>query len=274
MSRPLSVLTSLMLIAAAAACAPKQDTGSIQTPPPPSPAASQSWFIASALGTEILPGSTRERPSLNISNGAISGHAGCNRFNGQIANPPAAGFASPVSRDAPAPWLAGGVVTTRMACEPAAMAVEAKVTEALRRAYGLREGLAVAELLDQAGQPVMRLVPAGAPPAGSSLEGRVWQLVSIGGQPVTIAPKPTLEISSNRLAGNGGCNQFGGSVTVTGGALRTVAGAMTMMACLDNNRNQLEMTYTQALWAATAYEQSGNRLVITGTGARLEFEAR
>lgn len=274
MSKPLSVLPGLALMAITAACAPQHDTGSVPPPLPPSPAASQSWFIASALGTEILPGSTRERPSLNISNGAISGHAGCNRFNGQIANQPAAGVASSVNANAPAPWLTGGVATTRMACEPAAMAVEAKVTEALRRAYGLREGLGVAELLDQAGQPVMRLVPAGAPPAGGSIEGRVWQLVSIGGQPVTITPRPTLEISGNQLAGNGGCNQFGGSVTVTGDRLRTMAGAMTMMACVDNTRNQLETAYTQALWAASAFEQSGNRLVITGTGARLEFEAR
>jgi heat shock protein HslJ len=63
-----------------------------------------------------------------------------------------------------------------------------------------------------------------------------WQLVDLAGTPIVPGSKPTLAFPDvGRLAGDGFCNRFTGSVNVAGDILKMGALASTRMACLDNN---------------------------------------
>jgi heat shock protein HslJ len=75
--------------------------------------------------------------------------------------------------------------------------------------------------------------------------------------------KPDGEIS-----GNGGCNQFAGSYTISGNAIKIGPLMSTRMGCPGTIR--LEGTFLGVLQAATTFEQDGTKLVLfDATGAKL-----
>jgi heat shock protein HslJ len=87
-----------------------------------------------------------------------------------------------------------------------------------------------------------------------SLPGSEWQLVDIAGTPIVHGSKPTLAFPDvGRVAGNGSCNRFTGSVNVEGDIIKMGALASTRMACTNNNISQQEDTYLKALQAATHF---------------------
>lgn len=79
---------------------------------------------------------------------------------------------------------------------------------------------------------------------------------------------PTLNIEANKISGNGGCNNYFGTLTMDAASGNFVASQMgsTKMAC-DNLSS--EQNYFQMLAKATKYVSSGNSLELYQGGLLL-----
>src|SRR5215469_15356633 len=112
---------------------------------------------------------------------------------------------------------------------------------------------------------------ASTPPVSASapltLLGTEWLLVDVNGTPPLPKVQATLSfVEANRVAGNGSCNRFTGSVAVSGNKLRVGPLASTRMACLNDNVGAQEDKYLKALGAATRYAWQDPYLVIDCDG--------
>lgn len=68
-------------------------------------------------------------------------------------------------------------------------------------------------------------------PAALLPSGGRWVVTAIDGAPLPAGITPTLTREGNRIGGNGGCNQYGGGITIRGERLSIGQLASTMMAC-------------------------------------------
>lgn len=113
-----------------------------------------------------------------------------------------------------------------------------------------------------------------APAAPLALAGTTWQLVAIDGRQPPAGSRLTLEIAADRVTGNGGCNEFGGALTLdpATGSLAIGDLVSTKRACVDPAANDLEQAYLARLDASTsvALDATG-RLVLAGGGGMLIF---
>jgi len=110
-------------------------------------------------------------------------------------------------------------------------------------------------------------VKAATPAAPFSLVGTEWMLADLAGTPVIADSKASLTfLEVGRAAGNGSCNRFTGSVTITGDALKFGPLASTRMACMDGGVSAQEDAYLKALAAANRYEYRDPELRIYATG--------
>jgi heat shock protein HslJ len=107
---------------------------------------------------------------------------------------------------------------------------------------------------------------APAPSAAStpaSLVGTEWTLRDVAGTPALATPQATIQFpEAGRVAGNGSCNRFTGSVEISGLNLKFGPLASTRMACMDNGVSDQEAHYLQALGAATRYALENGDLLI------------
>lgn len=75
----------------------------------------------------------------------------------------------------------------------------------------------------------------GAPETGdprtARLDGTAWRIEALDGRPINQTRPTRLAFADGRLSGNAGCNQFGGSYTITGARLVTDRVFATRMAC-------------------------------------------
>ena len=144
----------------------------------------------------------------------------------------------------------------------------------LRRVLGLAllVALLVALVACDAADPV--------PPAGGSrpqtLQGTNWSVLTVAGR----APQPgvsmTINFAATTARGSGGCNQFGGTYQYEAatGRIAFAELGMTAMACVENQRMDLEAAYVQALGRATQIDVDADRhLVIGGPGGVVVFAA-
>ncbi len=98
---------------------------------------------------------------------------------------------------------------------------------------------------------------------GASLAGTEWVLRDIAGSPALEKPQATLTFpEAGHAAGNGSCNQFNGSVSISGASIKFGPLAATRMACMENDISEQEDRYLKALGAATRYELRGEKLLI------------
>lgn len=113
--------------------------------------------------------------------------------------------------------------------------------------------------------------PANSPAANSpgpaspaiSLPGTEWVLADLNGTPPV--PKVHAGLSfdeAGHVAGNGSCNRFTGSATISGDTLKIGLLASTRMACLNDNVGVQEDKYLKALGAATRYAWQDPHLII------------
>jgi heat shock protein HslJ len=99
------------------------------------------------------------------------------------------------------------------------------------------------------------------------LTGTEWVLTDLAGTPALPGGKATLAFpEAGRVAGNGSCNRFTGSVTVTGDQLKIGPLASTRMACFDEAVSQQEDKYLKALGAVTRYSYQDPYLLIYVNG--------
>lgn len=128
-----------------------------------------------------------------------------------------------------------------------------------------------------AGSPVEVLVRRVAEPVSrgsAALEGTVWQLQTLGGEPASPGAngKPVdfqLQAEETRVGGFSGCNRYMGSYTREGESdhgspLSFGPLAGTMMACADGG--ELEQRYLKSLAGVTAYTLEGDVLSLLSGG--------
>jgi heat shock protein HslJ len=103
----------------------------------------------------------------------------------------------------------------------------------------------------------------GLPSSQLSLVGTEWALADLNGTPPLPNVQATLSFSeAGRIAGNGSCNRFTGSVTISRDTLKIGPLASTRMACLNDNVGAQEDKYLKALGAANHYAWQDPYLVI------------
>ena len=108
------------------------------------------------------------------------------------------------------------------------------------------------------------------------IEGPVWRLVQLGGQPPLVAdtdaqraPHLRFDAASGRVSGSGGCNRIFGSYSIGAGKLLISQLAATKMACAEPQRSRTESDFLGALQATTAYRLAGpGQLVLLDAGGR------
>ena len=98
------------------------------------------------------------------------------------------------------------------------------------------------------------------------LGGTAWRLEDLGGAGVIDDAQATLEFADGGgVSGNGSCNQFRGTVTVTGRAISFGPLAMTRKACPEAIMNQ-ENAFLAALGQAERFEVKDSMLYIQSKG--------
>ncbi len=100
----------------------------------------------------------------------------------------------------------------------------------------------------------------GAPQA--DLNGTVWTLTSLNGQPVLDGTQPTLAFADGQASGNASCNSFGGDYTLSGDELTFGALMSTLMACFPEEVMDQEQAYLSALASTASYQVDGNTLIL------------
>jgi heat shock protein HslJ len=100
-----------------------------------------------------------------------------------------------------------------------------------------------------------------------ALLGTEWLLADLNGTPPLPKVQATLSfLESGRVAGNGSCNRFTGSVIVSGDSFKIGPLASTRMACLNDSVGAQEDNYLKALGAATRYTWQDPYLVLSCDG--------
>jgi heat shock protein HslJ len=106
---------------------------------------------------------------------------------------------------------------------------------------------------------------AEVPPNYLALE---WRLLALDGA-APGAVEVTIDLSvAGRVAGQAPCNRYSGAYAGTLPDFRPGAVAATRMAC---DHLALENTFFAVLGKVTEARVEGDRLILTGPGARLEF---
>lgn len=95
-----------------------------------------------------------------------------------------------------------------------------------------------------------------------------WILTSLNGEKASDAfkgkiPTMTIDLSSKRISGNSGCNQYTGGFTYSKGILSAPKLAGTMMACMEAN---MEYEFNQMLGQDNTVSVVGNILTLSQGG--------
>lgn len=99
------------------------------------------------------------------------------------------------------------------------------------------------------------------------LVGTTWQAETIAGQPVLAGVVSTVSFAaSDRIAGSGGCNRYGGALRREGGRLQVGPLVSTRMACAPEVMAQ-EDRFLAAIEAAERFRREGARLFLDSTGS-------
>lgn len=102
---------------------------------------------------------------------------------------------------------------------------------------------------------------------GASLQGTVWRLEDLAGAGLAPDTEATLEFPAEegKVAGNGSCNRFFGSVDLTGATIKFGQMGSTRMACPEPIAGQ-ETRYLKALESAERFTSDGATLLIYCAG--------
>jgi len=110
--------------------------------------------------------------------------------------------------------------------------------------------------------------------AAHSLWGTSWRLLAIDGDSLVGGAAPTLSFPEpGRVAGEGGCNSYFGSVALGDGVIELGRLASTRMAC-PGAAGKRESDYFRVLRASEGFKREGETLVVTDEAgeSRLRFE--
>jgi heat shock protein HslJ len=120
-----------------------------------------------------------------------------------------------------------------------------------------------------------------AQPAGShaatpaTLTGHTWTLTRlvIGGDDKILSSANPITLSfqaqDHALSGNGGCNAYGASYTLTGSQIHITDLRSTLVFCEDADVMDLEAAYTQALQRVDSVRIDGDTLTLEGANGQI-----
>ena len=104
------------------------------------------------------------------------------------------------------------------------------------------------------------------PTTSGNLEGSRWQLEDLAGKPVLANSQATLAFpEAGKVAGNGSCNRFTGSVEIRGSAIKFGPLAATRMMCEPDASSQ-ETQYLKTLEGAQRFEVKDGKLYLYMSG--------
>lgn len=96
----------------------------------------------------------------------------------------------------------------------------------------------------------------------ATFDNTQWQLHTIDGRALPDALSVTMDFTAETFGGSGFCNQYGGRYRVTGNTIVLTDIASTMMACLDDSRNQLEQQHMVALGRVRTFVMKDQTLTL------------
>jgi heat shock protein HslJ len=106
------------------------------------------------------------------------------------------------------------------------------------------------------------------------IEGPVWRLEQLGGEPVSSTGDPQRDPQlqfdrRGRVSGSGGCNRVSGTFERDGNSLKMGQLASTRMACADPARSASEAQFFAALQSTASYRLQGpSRMSLLDSGGR------
>ncbi len=106
----------------------------------------------------------------------------------------------------------------------------------------------------------------------TTLAASAWRVVAVNGRPPIAGSEPTAVFAAAEVKGSAGCNSYGGRYTYdpSTGAIAFQDLGMTLMACAEPARNDIEALFTRAInQAATASIDPAGRLVLSGPGGEI-----
>jgi len=195
--------------------------------------------------------------------GSVSGSTGCNSYSvGYTLNESQISFGLPISN--------------LKACATGAKQ-ESDYLALFENAQTYQLGIDALEIRSDDGSQVMRFSSQNLP-----LENVRWKLSSINGQPlpedVTAnvifipADSPIAQGSENSISGNGGCNTFTGSYSLTGDAFTTSPLAQTQMMC-EESAIRIDEIFVSGLQNVKSYQIILDQLTIITASSSLLFHA-
>jgi len=189
----------------------------------------------------------------------IAGHDGCNAFSGGVA----------LSRSTIA--VSDRLMGTMMACASDVEARARAYREALVRARALARADGSLRLMDADGKTLATFAAA-----STSLSGTHWEAVSYhdGKQAVIslrVGTRITARFSDDgRMTGNGGCNNYFASYSVTENSISIGPAGTTRRVCAEpGGLMEQEAQYLRALTEATNFRLSADRLELRGASGTL-----
>lgn len=109
----------------------------------------------------------------------------------------------------------------------------------------------------------------------SYLEGRVFVLTSVNGQPFTSRERtPELRFSENMQISGRICNTFGGQGTLKNNVLTVPQMVSTLMMCADDRLNTIERDFSTILREGADISVSNQTLRLSRGGTTLEYVER
>ncbi len=84
-----------------------------------------------------------------------------------------------------------------------------------------------------------------------------WVVTELNGKPVT---GPTLDYTTDKVSGTGGCNRFNGPISIEDDAVQIGPLASTKMMC--EGKSDIEAQYFAALEAARSFVVEGDTLTL------------
>ena len=95
-----------------------------------------------------------------------------------------------------------------------------------------------------------------------SLEGTSWQVTEINGAPVLPNSFVTMDFTENMISGNGSCNSYFGSYTLSGDSMTIEGVVATAMACVDQAPMTQEQKFTAALEKVESVSLTDGQLIL------------
>jgi heat shock protein HslJ len=240
-----ALVTAALLLTACTSMAPATDAPSLD---------GTAWVLASLPGRTLVSG---EKPTLRFDAGGASGTDGCNRYS-----------TSYTSTGGKLKFDAAGAATM-MACAPEVMEQARAFTSSLGATSSYRIADGGLQLLGKDGA-----VLAGFEAQSRELAGTSWKVTGYnnGRQAVVsllAGTQVTLTFAADgRVSGSAGCNNFMGTYTVSGSALRFGPAAATRRMCAAPGVMEQEQQFLKALETVATVRQEGNRAELrTADGA-------